>query len=226
MIVKGKPELGLQQHQQEAYTAITNAYKTKNKASVVIPTGCGKSFISLQLMIDNKDKNILFMAPTNAIKDQMYKYGKILDEQYSKLLLENTELSLVEVMLLDRVQKNIVITKEQSDYLRKNKLIEGRYPNIYVSKSISEIVNEKSTYIKNSGFDDQYYKDLVLQYLDKFKSITKEDLDNLLLNKLPDSLNEEQKKRKIKYLVNECLQNKEDIIQNIGTSRYPVWTKK
>ena len=105
-------------------------------------------------------------------------------------------------------------------------MVEGRYPNIYVSKSISEIVNEKSTYIKNSGFDDQYYKDLVLQYLDKFKSITKEDLDNLLLNKLPDSLNEEQKKRKIKYLVNECLQNKEDIIQNIGTSRYPVWTKK
>ena len=153
-------------------------------------------------------------------------YVKILDEQYSKLLLENTELSLVEVMLLDRVQKNIVISKEQSDYLRKNKLVEGRYPNIYVSKSISEIVNEKSTYIKNSGFDDQYYKDLVLQYLDKFKSITKEDLDNLLLNKLPDSLNEEQKKRKIKYLVNECLQNKEDIIQNIGTSRYPVWTKK
>lgn len=153
-------------------------------------------------------------------------YGKILDEQYSKLLLENTELSLVEVMLLDKVQKNIEITKEQSDYLRKNKLIEGRYPNIYVSKGISEIVNEKSTYIKNSGFDDQYYKDLVLQYLGKFKSITKEDLDNLLLNKLPDSLNEEQKKRKIKYLVNECLQNKEDIIQNIGTSRYPVWAKK
>lgn len=164
------------------------------------------------------------LSEENCVKVTIY--GKILDEQYSKLLLENTELSLVEVMLLDRVQKNIVITKEQSDYLRKNKLIEGRYPNIYVSKSISEIVNEKSTYIKNSGFDDQYYKDLVLQYLDKFKSITKEDLDNLLLNKLPDSLNEEQKKRKIKYLVNECLQNKEDIIQNIGTSRYPVWTKK
>jgi ATP-dependent DNA helicase RecG len=153
-------------------------------------------------------------------------YGKILDEQYSKLLLENTELSLVEVMLLDRVQKNILITKEQSDYLRKNKLIEGRYPNIYVSKSISEIVNEKSTYIKNSGFDDQYYKDLVLQYLEKFKSITKEDLDNLLLNKLPDSLNEEQKKRKIKYLVNECLQSKEKLIKNIGTTRYPVWSRK
>lgn len=74
MIIEGKPELGLQHHQQEAYTAITNAYKTRNKASVVISTGCGKSFISLQLMIDNKDKNILFLAPTNAIKDQMYRY--------------------------------------------------------------------------------------------------------------------------------------------------------
>ena len=153
-------------------------------------------------------------------------YGKILDEQYSKLLLENTELSLVEVMLLDRVQKNIVITKEQSDYLRKNKLIEGRYPNIYVSKSISEIVNEKSTYIKNSGFDDQYYKDLVLKYIKDFESISKKEIDNLLIDKLPDSLDEDQKRRKIKYLISECLNKKEQKIKNIGTNRYPVWTLK
>ena len=74
MIVKGKPELGLQKHQQEAYEAIQKAYKSGNKASVVIPTGCGKSFIALQLMADNKDKKILFMAPRNAIKNQMYNY--------------------------------------------------------------------------------------------------------------------------------------------------------
>lgn len=153
-------------------------------------------------------------------------YGKIIDEKYSKLLLENTDLSLVEVMLLDRVQKNVAITKEQSDLLRKNNLIEGRYPNIYVSKGISEIVNEKTAYIKKSGFDDKYYKDLVLQYLNKFETISKIDLDNLLLDKLPDSLNDEQKKRKIKYLVNECLQNKENLVKNIGTNRYPVWTRK
>lgn len=153
-------------------------------------------------------------------------YGKIIDEKYSKLLLENTDLSLVEVMLLDRVQKNIIISKEQSDYLKKNKLIEGRYPNIYVSKGISEIVNEKASYIKNSGFNDQYYKALVMQCLDKFGKITKSELDELLLNKLPDSLNYNQKKRKIKYLVNVCLQAKENKIKNIGTNRHPIWTKK
>ena len=74
MIIQGKPELGLQKHQQAAYQSVQNAYETKNKASVVLPTGCGKSFIALQLMEDNKDKRILFMAPTNAIRNQMYNY--------------------------------------------------------------------------------------------------------------------------------------------------------
>ena len=74
MIVEGKPEDGLQKHQQEAYKAVQETYEDGNSASVVIPTGCGKSFIALQLMADNKDKTMLFLAPTNAIKNQMYNY--------------------------------------------------------------------------------------------------------------------------------------------------------
>ena len=74
MIVQGRPDLGLQAHQQQAYKAVTDAFEKSNKASVVIPTGCGKSFISLQLMEDNRDKDMLFIAPTNAIKSQMYSY--------------------------------------------------------------------------------------------------------------------------------------------------------
>lgn len=164
------------------------------------------------------------LSEANRVKVTIY--GKIIDEKYSKILLENTDLSLVEVMLLDRVQKNIMITKEQSDLLRKNKLIEGRYPNIYVSKDISEIVDDKVSYTKKSGFNDQYYKDLVLKYIKDFGSITKKDLDELLMSKLPDYLDQNQKKRKIKYLVNICLQTKENKVKNIGTNRYPVWTKK
>ena len=74
MIISGLPEKGLQKHQQDAYKKVTDALKTGNRSTVVIPTGCGKSFISLQLMEDNKEKNILFIAPTIAIKNQMYKY--------------------------------------------------------------------------------------------------------------------------------------------------------
>ena len=72
----------------------------------------------------------------------------------------------------------------------------------------------------------KYYKDLVLKYINDFGSITKKDLDELLISKLPDHLNKEQKKTKIKYLVNVCLQKKEEKIKNIGTTRYPVWAKK
>ena len=153
-------------------------------------------------------------------------YGKVLNEKYTSLLFENKNLSLEKVMLLDRVQKKISISKEQSDILRKEHLIEGRYPNVYVSKGVSEIVDDKVSYTKKSGFDDQYYKDLVLKYIKDFGSITKKDLDELLIDKLPDSLNEDQKKGKIRYLVNEILNKKEQKIKNIGTTRYSEWTFK
>ena len=153
-------------------------------------------------------------------------YGKILDEKYSQLLFEKTDLSLEQVMLLDRVQKNIQISKEQSDMLRKTKLVEGRYPNIYVSKGISEIIDDKVGYTKKSAFDDRYYKDFVLKHIENFGKITKKELDELLIDKLPSNLSLTQKRTKIKYLVNVSLQKKENKIKNIGTTRYPIWAKK
>ena len=153
-------------------------------------------------------------------------YGKVLNEKYTSVLFENNDLSLETVMLLDRVQKNIIISKEQSDILRKEHLIEGRYPNIYISKGLSEMVDDKVSYTKKSGFNDQYYKDLVLKYIKDFGSITKKDLDDLLMDKLPDILSYEQKKTKIKYLINVCLNRKEKKIKNIGTSRYPIWANR
>ena len=61
-------------------------------------------------------------------------------------------------MLLDRIQKGFEITKEQSDYLRKDNLIEGRYPNIYISSDIAKITNKEKDYIDNKGLDNAYYQ--------------------------------------------------------------------
>ena len=74
MIKNGQQELELQEHQQDAYNAVQKTYEQGNRAAVVIPTGCGKSFIALKLMEDNRDKNILFLSPTIAIRNQMYNY--------------------------------------------------------------------------------------------------------------------------------------------------------
>ena len=153
-------------------------------------------------------------------------YGKIIDEKYTSLLFENKELTLEQVMLLDRVQKNIKITKDQATALRKSHLIEGRYPAIYISKEISKATNQKAKYIKNAGLDDEYYQKLILTYIDKFGSATTAEIRELLMDKLPDSLDEEQKNRKIKYLISEKLKDKKNLIENVGTYRNAIWKLK
>ena len=50
----------------------------------------------------------------------------------------------------------------------------------------------------------------------------KEEIDTLLLDKLPAVLNEQQQKNKVKNLIN-ALSKKEISIVNQGTSRYPIW---
>lgn len=50
--------------------------------------------------------------------------------------------------------------------------------------------------------------------------------DKLLMDKLPDSLDEEQKNRKIKYLISEKLKDKKNLIENVGTYRNAIWKLK
>lgn len=76
-------------------------------------------------------------------------FGKIIDENYTKMLIKNTDLDLDTVIGLDKVQKGRFIDRDQTSKLRKKKLIEGRYPNVYVSSKIAEITGNKTTYIRN-----------------------------------------------------------------------------
>ncbi|MDC3413826.1 hypothetical protein NC800_10515 [Aquibacillus sp. 3ASR75-286] len=85
-------------------------------------------------------------------------FGKIIDLNYTKMLINHADLDLDTVILLDKVQKSKPISKEQAGKLRKNKLIEGRYPNIYVSSKIAALTGDKSSYIKNRAFDKEHYK--------------------------------------------------------------------
>jgi len=64
--------LELLTYQKEAYNKVIELFEEKGKAAVVFPTGCGKSFISLEYMLKHPDERILFLSPRNAIKDQMY----------------------------------------------------------------------------------------------------------------------------------------------------------
>jgi len=149
-------------------------------------------------------------------------YGRIINENYSKLLIEKADLDLYTTFLLDKVQKSQQLTKEESQHLKKQKLVEGRYPNIFVTSKIASITGDKTTYIKNRAFDKDYYKKLIIEYLSEYHSASREDIDKLLLNKLPDVLNEKQRLNKIKNLLSE-LSQKDKRIKNVGTRSISKW---
>ena len=128
-------------------------------------------------------------------------YGKVLNENYTKILFKNPDMDLETVYLLDRVQKGEQITRDDANVLRKQGLIEGKMPNLIISASVAESLDQKAQYIKKKGFDDSYYKKLIIDYLKTWEKGQKSDFDNLLLDKLPDSLNEKQKKVKVRNLL-------------------------
>ena len=66
--------LTLQNYQEEAYNNVLNHFQEGDRSIVVFPTGCGKSFVALKLMEDNRDSRILFLCPVTPIENQMYEY--------------------------------------------------------------------------------------------------------------------------------------------------------
>lgn len=159
------------------------------------------------------------LSENNRVKVTLY--GKIIDENYSKLLFEKNNLDINEVVLLDKVQKKKKITKKQYTYLKKDNLIEGRYPNIYISSKIAEITDEKENYIYNSGLDNDYYKQLIIKYIREYGKASRKELIKLLNKKLPDSLDEENKINRVRYLISTL--KKDGIIYSEGITKNAYW---
>lgn len=181
----------------------------------------------IRRVYDIQKKKFFPMPDYDLSKDNRVKvtlYGKIIDEKYSKILFEKTNLDIDKVMLLDRVQKGFEITKEQSDYLRKDSLIEGRYPNIYISSDIAKITNRKKDYIDNKGLDNAYYKDYILTYIKKFGKATREEINNLIYPKLPTNMSEKNKNNRVRYIISQL--KTENKIENQGSLTKSSWIIK
>ncbi len=165
-----------------------------------------------------------FPLPTYELNNGQVKVvidGKIMDENYTKLLFSRVDLDLNTVFLLDKIQKRIPITKDEATLLKRRGFIEGRYPNVYVAAEIAEQVDRKQDYIKNRAFDDEYYKQLILEYLKSYKEAKFSEIFKLLEDKVSDVLNRDQKKRKVKYLLNQLKESGQ--IDLDGKTRGAVW---
>lgn len=112
-----------------------------------------------------------------------------------------------EIILLDKVAKQKLLTDKEIKSLKAKKLIEGRKPNFHISSEVAKASGDKARYIKQRGIDDKFYEQLILQYLNKFQVASSADLKKLLLDKLPEILAPKQKENKIRNMLQKMKRN-------------------
>ncbi len=127
--------------------------------------------------------------------------GNIINMDYSIMLMNSTNLDLSTVYLLDKVQKHQSISDEAILLLRKKHLIEGRKPNIYISKQVAKITHSEVEYTKMRGLSEDYYQEAILNALRQHGPLKKQFFVDFLFDKLPENLNKVQKLAKIKNLL-------------------------
>ncbi len=138
---------------------------------------------------------------TTSSKVILHLPGSVIDENYSKILMERQDLTLSETVLLDRVQKHKTISAEAVEMLRKKKLIEGKKPHYYIAKIVAQNIGQKVEYSKHKGLDDKKCELLLLQSLNDHGSLTKQEITRLLSDVLPDQLSDKQKETKVDNLL-------------------------
>ena len=149
-------------------------------------------------------------------------YGKVLDERYTRLLIRQTDLSLDEIVLLDKLQKKVRISQDDAKRLRKDKLIEGRYPNVYPAAVIAENTQKVEEYLENRAFDDAFYVQQILNFICIKGSVSRSDIRKWLKDKLSNALTDEQKESKIGNLLSVTMRG-QGLIHNVGGTGHSVW---
>lgn len=172
----------------------------------------------------NYQRSGLFPMPDYDLSNNKVKAtltGRIINEDFARILFNNPRLSLLDIMILDKVQKKQTITEKEYKKMKKMGFIEGRRPNIYLSSKVVVLTDDeklKAQYIKNKSFDDNHFKELILSYLKTYHVATKAALIGLLKDKLSDSLSEEQKIKKVTNLLSAL--KREDKIKSLGYSKW------
>jgi len=148
--------------------------------------------------------------------------GKVLDENYTQLLIENPNVDIRIVMLLDKVQKREKINKEEANLLKKQKLIEGRHPNIFITSRVAVSAADKAKYIKYRGFNNAHYKKMIIDFIKEYSSASKKEINDLLMDKISDALSERQKQSKINNLLF-SMSSRDKTIRNDGSKKKSKW---
>jgi ATP-dependent DNA helicase RecG len=159
-------------------------------------------------------KNRFFPMPTYDISDENHTevtiHGELINENYSRILFEHPELSLDDVILLDKAQKKLPIRETEIERLRELQLVAGMASDLFIVDSYS--IN---------SFND--YKKLILNFIRIKGTATREDINNLIIPLLIEDESSDKKRKKVSNIISK-LAYTDKKIENISKSvKYPLW---
>ena len=143
--------------------------------------------------------------------------GKVLDQEYAKQLATVDNLTLHDIIALDKVQKGQSITENEAEALRKKSLIEGRKNSYIIAADVAKHTEQQAEYMQLRGLDDMYYQSLIMEYLKTFERGRLADFDKMLANKLPQVLDDKQRKHKVRNLLQKMRRD------GLVTSKNQTW---
>jgi ATP-dependent DNA helicase RecG len=152
----------------------------------------------------NIQRQRFFPMPDYDFSDNKVKVtivGRVLDMDYATLLTRDSTLNLMEIELLSRIQMHKRLTDYEIAYLRKRKLVEGRKEHLHLSKTVANNIGKKAEYTRKKGLDDDFYRKLLLDFVKEYRQVSRKEVNELLMEKLPDSMTEKQKLSKIGHLL-------------------------
>lgn len=147
--------------------------------------------------------------------------GKVLDMDYARALVRNPDLDLEEIIMLDKVQKRMLLTDDEIKHLKQNGLIEGKKPHWIISATLAQATGQKADYTRQKAFTKQEYFDWIMKGIRDHGFLNRKDIEDLIWNRLSDLLTEKQKKTKVGNIIYELSRN--GIIYNAGSDTASKW---
>lgn len=149
--------------------------------------------------------------------------GKVFDMDYASILARDNDLTLEEIILLDKIQKGKgkTLSQAEANHLKKKHLIEGIKPNYFISARVAQKTGQKAEYTKAKGFDKTKHFELIESFIKQHSYAERKDIDELLWDVLPNWMDEKQKKNRINHLISEL--RKKNRIINEGSDFKSKW---
>lgn len=141
-------------------------------------------------------------------------HGQEIDANYTRWLMDRTDLPIEHVLWLDRLQKGRKLDAAQIAELREAGLVEGRSPKLHISARVAVATGQEVEYLNQRRPEVDDYKSALCKLL-ALGPQPRVKVDALLLPKLQLWIPElAQRKEYVKALLKEM--SKEGRIQNIG----------